>query len=107
MVLCNNGIICYLLRTLKTWYLMQRQIVYCFQNKVLLTNHVLFNSRIKVNKLSCNFYSDMHFKSIEDVKKSIDDFIESKSPHFSRDGIRQLSVKLTKVTKNNRNYFDN
>jgi hypothetical protein len=34
--------------------------------------------------------ADTHFKTVEEVRKSIDDFIASKPPSFFRDGIRQL-----------------
>jgi hypothetical protein len=33
---------------------------------------------------------DEHFKTVDEVQKSIDDFIESKPPSFFREGIRQL-----------------
>jgi hypothetical protein len=49
--------------------------------------------------------ADTHFKTVEEVRKSIDDFIASKLPSFFRDGIRQLPERWSKVIENNGEYF--
>jgi hypothetical protein len=49
--------------------------------------------------------ADTHFKTVEEVRKSIDDFIASKPPYFFRDGIRQLPERWSKVIENNGEYF--
>lgn len=50
--------------------------------------------------------ADSQFQNIEDVKKSIAKYIESKSPSFFRTGIRQLPEKWIKCIDNNGDYFD-
>jgi histone-lysine N-methyltransferase SETMAR len=49
--------------------------------------------------------ADTHFKTVEEVQKSIDDFIPSKPPYFFRNGIRQLPERRSKVIENNGEYF--
>lgn len=49
--------------------------------------------------------ADKHFKTVDEVRKNIDDFIESKPPNFFREGIRQLpervkSLKIMKIILN-------
>jgi len=49
--------------------------------------------------------SESQFKSVEQVKKSLDEFIESK-PLFFRSGIRQLLEKWQKCIETERGYFE-
>lgn len=49
--------------------------------------------------------ADSQFKKIEDVQKSISNYIESKSPSFFRTGIRQLPEKWLQCIDNNGDYF--
>lgn len=53
-----------------------------------------------------NALSDTDFKSLDDIRKWIDDFIASKQPEFFRDGIQQLPERWLKVINNNGEYFD-
>jgi len=49
---------------------------------------------------------DSHFRSLEEVKKSIDEFIESKSPSFFRSGIRKLAERWQKCVESEGDYFE-
>lgn len=49
--------------------------------------------------------TDTNFQTLEEVQKSIDEFIASKSPPFFLEGIRQLPERWTKVIENNGDYF--
>jgi hypothetical protein len=49
--------------------------------------------------------ADTHFKTVEEVRKRIDEFIASKPPYFFRDGIRQLPERWSEVVENNDEYF--
>jgi len=49
--------------------------------------------------------SDTHFETLEDIRKSIDDFIDSKPSSFYSSGIRQLPYKWLKVIENDGDYF--
>lgn len=53
-----------------------------------------------------NALSDTHFKSVDSIRKWIDEFMATKQPEFFRDGIHQLPVRWLKVINNNGDYFD-
>lgn len=50
--------------------------------------------------------ADTHFKSMEKVRKSIDDFIDLKPLYFFREEICQLPNRWSKVIENNGKYFE-
>jgi transposase len=49
--------------------------------------------------------TDSRFKSVEDVEKSLDKFINSKLPSFFRSGIRQLPERWKKCIDSEGDYF--
>jgi len=51
-------------------------------------------------------FSESQFKSIEEVQKSFDEFIESKLSSFFRSGIPQLPEKWQKYIKTEGDYFE-
>ncbi|CAK9803683.1 Mariner Mos1 transposase [Anthophora quadrimaculata] len=53
-----------------------------------------------------HYLVDSHFKSLEEVGKSINEFIQSKPPSFYRNGIRQLPEKWKKCVESNGDYFE-
>jgi hypothetical protein len=51
--------------------------------------------------------ADSHLKTVEEVRKSIADFIASNQPSFFQDGIHQMPERWSKVIENNGEYFRN
>ncbi|EFN78930.1 Histone-lysine N-methyltransferase SETMAR, partial [Harpegnathos saltator] len=49
--------------------------------------------------------SDMHFQSVDEIRKWLDNFIMSKDVTFFRDGIRKLLERWLKVIESNGEYF--
>ncbi|EFN78690.1 Histone-lysine N-methyltransferase SETMAR, partial [Harpegnathos saltator] len=49
--------------------------------------------------------SDMHFQSVDDIRKWLDHFIVSEDVTFFRDGIYQLPGRWLKVIESNGEYF--
>jgi len=50
--------------------------------------------------------SESQFKSVEQMQKSPDEFIESKSPSFFQSGIRQLPERWQKCIETEGDYFE-
>lgn len=53
-----------------------------------------------------NSLTDVHFETLEEVRKWVDDFIKSKDEKFFYIGIHSLPEKWLKVIDNNGEYFD-
>ncbi|EFN81193.1 hypothetical protein EAI_13128, partial [Harpegnathos saltator] len=49
--------------------------------------------------------ADSQFRTSEEVRKSIDDFIKSKPPSFFRSGIQKLPERWQKCVESKGDYF--
>ena len=50
--------------------------------------------------------ADSQFKTVNDIRNFVDEFIAPKPPHIFRDGIRMLPDRWRKIIENSGQYFE-